>query len=93
MKPHKNEQGKFDAFTSLGCYPLFYMTADDGVLCPDCANRENGSKAAFYHRDKQWRLTHVDIYWEGAPMFCEHCNGEIESAYGDPEAESEADDA
>ncbi len=65
-------------------YPLIYLTADDSVLCPECANGGNGSEAAIGHDDKQWRITAVDVYWEGAPLECDHCNGEIESAYGDP---------
>ncbi len=85
-KPIKDDSGKFPAFTSMGGYPIIYLTADDSVMCAACANGENGSEASLEHEDKQWRLAACDIYWEGPAHECEHCNADIESAYGDPEA-------
>jgi hypothetical protein len=32
-----------------------------------------------------------DAHWEGAPLTCEECQAEIESAYGDPDDDSEED--
>ncbi len=69
-----------------GGYPLSYLMADGGVLCPACANGEHGSEATQDPRqdDKQWSIVACDVYWEGPPMQCDHCSAEIESAYGDP---------
>lgn len=79
--------GKLAAFTSIGCYPIYYLTEDGGVLCPACANGEHGSEASEDSAaDKQWHLIACDVHWEGEPLSCDHCNEQIESAYGDPDA-------
>ena len=64
-----------------GGYPLFYLAADCGVLCAKCAN------AYVPERDNPEQLEPVayDVHYEGEPLICEHCNAEIESAYGMPE--------
>jgi hypothetical protein len=60
-----------------GCYPLAYYSEDMCVFCPDCAERL---------RDE---IVDADVYWEGAAMQCDECNTLIESAYGDPWAETD----
>lgn len=44
------------------------------------------SHAFVAGRDTEEQLKPVacDIYWEGPTIQCEHCNADIESAYGDP---------
>lgn len=81
----RNDQGKLDAFAWPGGYPIVYYNADDAEMCPACANGENGSEASETSDDKQWRLVACDVYWEGPPLQCSHCNEDIESAYGDPD--------
>ncbi len=68
-----------------GGYPIYYLTADGGILCPDCANGKNGSEASDKNEDDQWRLVACDIHYEGEALPCDHCNAVIESAYGDPD--------
>ena len=36
--------------------------------------------------DRGWGILGVDIYWEGPPEHCAHCNAALESEYGDPDA-------
>jgi hypothetical protein len=90
--PHplpRRTDGQLWHYTDVGCYPLIYLTADNSCLCPACANGANGSEASEdSDADKQWRLTAVDVYWEGPPMQCDHCYENIESAYGDPDGDS-----
>ncbi len=76
-----------DAFAWPGGYPLYYITEDCSVLCPSCVNKEIDliDQARHDKWDKQWRLVRVDVHWEGEPLICDHCNGQIESAYGVPE--------
>ncbi len=74
---------KLPSFAWPGGYPLYYLCADGGILCPDCANGDDVAQADA--DDKQWHVTGVDVHWEGQPLTCDHCNGSIESAYGDPE--------
>ncbi len=74
-----------------GGYPLFYLTEDNSILCPDCVNAESDScAAAMKDRDKQWWVVAVGVHWEGEPLTCDHCDGEIESAYGVPEGEEQS---
>ncbi len=91
MKLHCEETAnggcEYPAFAWPGGYPIVYYTADNAVLCPDCANGKNGSEAGSKHEDPQWRLVACDVHWEGPPETCEHCNAQIESAYGEPDDE------
>jgi hypothetical protein len=83
----RDNNGKFPAVTFPGGYPIVYFCADGGVLCPACANKQNGSEASEDHEEKQWRLVGCDVYWEGASYGCDHCEAPIESAYGPVEDE------
>ena len=90
---HYDEQGKLIAYAWPGGYPIFYPAKDGGMICPDCANGKNGSEATEDPRQwsSQWLLVGSDVYWEGPTEQCAHCNGEIESAYGDPDASDDDD--
>lgn len=73
----------FSSRTSLGGYPTIAILGDSSVLCPDCARNVylcDGSDVS------------LDVYWEGEPLYCEDCNKEIDSAYGDPEDHENYDD-
>ena len=77
--PDRDSNGKLPAYAWPGGYPVVYYAKDMGVLCPKCANgRDN---------DEQLKPVACDVHYEGRPEICEHCNAEIESAYGDPEAD------
>lgn len=74
----RTSDGKLPAFAWPGGYPIIYITRDGMTVCPDCANREiDDAQAAIAY----------DVYWEGPAILCDDCNTEIESAYGDPDAE------
>lgn len=92
----RDSDGKLPAYAWPGGYPVTYLTADGETLCPACANGENGAEPfdATDGRDllieeRQWAIVAADVYWEGPPLTCAHCGAPIESAYGDPEAETE----
>ena len=90
MLPERMENGKLPAYAWPGGYPLFYVCADNGVLCPSCANRENGSIADTDRKkqdDPQWLIVDSSVNWEDDSLFCDHCNARIESAYGEEEIE------
>ena len=77
----RDENGKVDSWAWPGGYPLFYICADSGILCPDCANGENGSLATETDPTEDWRVVAYDINWEDPDLFCDHCSRRIESAY------------
>jgi hypothetical protein len=85
----RDHTGRLPSFTSVGSYTIVYYCADGGELCPACANGDNGSDATEDpEADSQWRLIGCDVYWEGPVLQCAHCNADIESSYGDPDADS-----
>lgn len=88
MKLYKDSSGELIKYAWPGGYPVIYLAQDGEVFCPDCANGKNDSDAYVEgtrpeeDRDEQWEICGGDIYYEGDPIPCVHCNGEIESAYG-----------
>lgn len=71
---------KLPSYAWPGGYPIYYLCADSGILCPDCANGPDVAGADA--DDKQWHVVAGDVHWEGDPLICDHCNTQIESAYG-----------
>lgn len=69
--------GKLAKYTSFGCYPLFYLTADNSCLCADCANAESLAD-----------LVACDANWEDPNLTCDGCSERIESAYAEDEQEA-----
>jgi len=78
MKPTKDENGKLPAYAWPGGYQLIYLTKDGSTVCPECANKE---------ADDSQAVIGVDVYWEGPAVCCDDCGREIESAYGEVDAE------
>lgn len=72
-----------------GGYELHYYAKDGGVLCHNCANDE--LMRTIDPDDEQFYIVDIDVHWEGPAMTCDHCGRDIESAYGDPWAEEEAE--
>lgn len=64
-----------------GGYPLYYMTADGGCLCVECANQN--TQTFDKHAEKDWQIVAMDVNYEDHDLYCDHCNEQIESAYGD----------
>ena len=71
-----------------GGYPKALFMTDGECLCAKCAKENYRLISTALRTDDKWSGWHpfgVDIYWEGAPIICAHCGGQIESAYGEPE--------
>jgi hypothetical protein len=79
----RQNDGTLPAYAWPGGYPIVYMAADSGILCPKCANEYQPE------RDNAEQLEAVAyfVHYEGAAEQCENCNALIDSAYGDPDAE------
>ncbi len=71
------EKGFLPAVSFPGSYPIFYIGHDSSISCAKCAE-EHASE-----------IVEHGVHWEGAPLTCEGCGMEIESAYGDPDADEE----
>ena len=64
-----------------GVYPVYYVTADAGTLCPACVNTNRALCAD--PADPQWYVTDTDVNWECTDMTCDNCHDVIPSAYGE----------
>ena len=74
-----------------GGYPLFYLTSDCGVLCPECVNEEIeriDHEIRNPDRHDQFRIVAVDANWEYPHLYCDHCSKRIGSAYAEDDADS-----
>jgi len=60
-------------YTSVGGYPLFYVSRCNDALCADCVDQlaEEDSDA----------VTTPAINWEDNHLYCDECSTKIESAY------------
>ena len=76
----KFERLEWPAWAWPGGYPLYYVTADCGVLCPKCAN---DNLELTLGGEKDWRIVSQEINYEEESLCCDHCNAHIESAYGE----------
>src|SRR5262249_45369102 len=72
MKPQRDENGNLPAYAWPGGYPIYYLCADNGILCPHCANTEPAVRLADEQADypdyDQWRIMAVDVNWEDANL-------------------------
>jgi hypothetical protein len=76
------DTGKLPEWAWPGGYPIVYDLADGGICCPDCANNGTCHENAG---EREYRIVDADVYWEGPTILCDCCNGDIESAYDDPD--------
>jgi hypothetical protein len=77
-------------FTSVGGYPLFFITADNSVLSFESV-RDNfrecidawESFPRWGKLNDDWRVVACDVNYEDESLYCDHSGEKIESAYGD----------
>jgi hypothetical protein len=73
------ENGLMPSFAWPGGYPLYYIVADCGCLCPQCVNENLGLLQD--PDDKQWHVISYEVNYEDDSLQCDHCYKLIESAY------------
>ena len=79
-------QNACEKYAFPGGYPLYSLTADGGILCPDCvaSNLREVIWAVSHPRaDQQWEIVASDANYENPDLTCEHCGKTIECAYCD----------
>jgi hypothetical protein len=90
IQDHIKENHKVDVLAWPGCYPLYYLTKDGGVLCPDCVN--NNIELVTDPDDPQWYIVASEVNYEDDSLYCDHCGEQIESAYADDDDDDNDDD-
>ena len=77
---------RMGSYTSLGGYPIFFVTSDGEAMHPNCV-RENYRQVSTAIREHQtwdsWHVFGCDINYEDPDLYCVHCNESIESAYAE----------
>lgn len=75
-------QGKY---TTVGSYPVFFLTDDGGALSYDCAFEEVFIIARAIRDESSggWRVVAFDVNWEDPDLYCDHTGERIESAYAE----------
>ena len=71
-------------YTELGCYPIYYVAKDGGVLSPEAV--EENLDLCRDPDDAQWYVVAADVNWEDSSLYCEHTGKRIESAYAEDDA-------
>lgn len=71
-------------YTSIGSYPLFYITSDGAALSYDTVKEEYEriSESIIENLRDGWKVIAVDINWEDTELYDDHTGELIESAYG-----------
>jgi hypothetical protein len=82
LSPYRNDDNTVSKYAWPGGYPLFYLTADNGVLCPSCV-QDARPDAPDADQTNDWKVVAADVNWEDADLTCDHCSTRIESAYGE----------
>ena len=66
-------------YSSVGGYPLFYMTADGGVLSPKSV--QENLDLCCEEDDPQWFVIAHEANYENNELTCDHSGEAIETAY------------
>ncbi len=64
--------GSLPRYSSIGTYPLFYLTMEGETLCAECANT----------RDREG-IDGQEANYENPSLYCDECCDRIESAYAE----------
>jgi hypothetical protein len=75
----ESNNGKLPAFIWPGGYPMYYLDADNQVLCADCANRSADDPDEL----PSFKPADGDANYEDAHLYCDSCNERIPSAYAE----------
>jgi len=75
----RNADGTLPAYAWPGGYPIRYHDEDGGEYCPSCANQTDADPP----------IVGGDVAWEGPADLCGGCGKLMETAYGDPDDETE----
>jgi hypothetical protein len=67
---------RLPSYTSIGCYPIVYLTRRGDVMCANCATLDDNDDNP---------VSDAGVHWEGPDHTCDECGDNLPSAYGDPE--------
>jgi len=80
------ELGYLPSYAFPGGYPLAWYTGENATLCGDCATEEikdyykHGAEPGYVWYDGEL-AEDASVLEEGAPVYCDSCNGVIFEGY------------
>jgi hypothetical protein len=93
------EVKRFDRYTSLGSYPLFYVlklwswhrSAQYAEVCPDCATEAKKTQQWVSKKDVTEHVDEItpEINYEDPALYCDDCGERIPSAYAEDEVDKD----
>jgi len=83
--PFVDDKMNYPAFAWPGGHQMFYITWDNGVLCPPCVNKNKDlcEQESGTIENNQWAIKHAEINYEDHSLMCDNCNELIPAAYGE----------
>jgi hypothetical protein len=75
-------------YTSVGSYPLFYITAEGQPLSYKHVRDEALDEARKIRNGESGRIVGCDINYENDDLWCDETNTRIESAYAEDQVSS-----
>jgi hypothetical protein len=79
MSIQRTSDGSLKHYTSIGCYPLFYLAHECTAICVECA------RSLVEDEGEPETTVKAQINWENPSLYCDMCDDRIESAYAEPE--------
>ena len=79
----RDENGRCEKYVFPGGYPIYYICADGGILCPNCVDVERELIDSADECDRQWMVIGQEINYEDDQLYCDNCNKRIKPAYSD----------
>jgi len=76
--------------TSLGGYPLYFITSDGAALSFEAVIQEFYNVSWDFHRQAStgWRIVACVVNYEDSALYCAHSGKRIASAYAEDEAKA-----
>lgn len=64
--------GELPSYTKVGFYPLYYVTNNNEVLCPDCANAIIKGEADGFEVISASDIVQYAVNWESSDLTCKN---------------------
>ena len=79
---------KANPYAWPGGYQVNAIMADGEFMCHDCICKEEEVFQDDTMQDQdEWRFIGAEVYWEGPTLRCCHCDKDLLSEYGNPDAD------
>lgn len=71
------------SYSSVGSYPLFFITADGEAVAPDYIAKNKAEALRRLEDGERARVIALEVNWEDPALYCTETNERIESAYAE----------